>query len=221
MDLSFLSGDKIILLIKALFETLSMVSVSMLVGVAAGGPLGMMLYAFSPKGMIPRRARYECLSLCVNSLRSIPYIILTVLFIPITRLICGSSIGTLAAMIPLSLASILLVSRVVEEAFLNLPRTYTEIGLCMGAKPINMFLKILLPEAMPGLVIQVTTITINILGFSAMAGTVGGGGLGDLAIRYGYQRYDIVLVLIIVFILIALVQTIQMIGNKVSLALRR
>ena len=115
----------------------------------------------------------------------------------------------------------MLIARASEEAFLNLPRTFTEIGTSMGATPFRIFLVILLPEALPGLVVQLTTIVINLVGFSAMAGTVGGGRLGDLAVRYGYQRYDTMLMIAIVIILIALVQIVQSIGNGVARQIRK
>lgn len=216
-----LLGAKGTLLMQSLYETLLMVFISTILGVTAGLPLGMLLFSSSPKGLRPNRILYSFLSLIINSARSIPYIILTVLLIPITRMCIGTSIGTMAAIFPLTLAAILLIARVAEEAFLNLPRTFTEIGLSMGAKPIRIFLNILLPEALPGLVIQLTTIIINLVGFSAMAGTVGGGGLGDLAIRYGYQRYDTALVITIVFVLIILVQIIQSTGNEVARRIRK
>lgn len=217
----FCMGAKGALLWQGLFETVLMVVVSVILGVVVGLPLGIALFMCSPKGITPHRRLYEILSFFINSARSVPYIILTVLLIPVTRLCIGTSIGTLAAIFPLTLAAILLIARVSEEAFLNLPRTFIEIGYSMGARPLVIVRQILLPEALPGLVIQLTTITINLIGFSAMAGTVGGGGLGDLAIRYGYQRYDTTLVVLIVVILIALVQMIQSVGNAVALHLRK
>ena len=146
-------------------------------------------------------------------------IILTILLIPITRLCIGSAIGTSAAIFPLTLAAILLIARVSEDALLNLPRTFIEIGQSMGATPLSIVRKILLPEALPSLVIQLTTIAINLVGFSAMAGTVGGGGLGDLAIRFGHQRYDVTLVVTCVVFTINC--KLQMMGNALAHYLRR
>jgi D-methionine transport system permease protein len=216
-----LLGVKGALLWQGLSETVFMVAVSTVLGIAIGLSLGMILFACSPKGIRPNRTLFESLSFFINSARSIPYIILTVLLIPLTRMCIGTSIGTVAAIFPLTLAAILLIARASEEAFLNLPRTFTEIGTSMGAKPLRIFLVILLPEALPGLVIQLTTIIINLVGFSAMAGTVGGGGLGDLAVRYGYQRYDTTLMIAIVAVLIALVQIVQSIGNAVARRIRK
>lgn len=214
-------GAKATLLWQGLIETLGMVAVSTVLGIAIGLPIGMALFACSPKGIRPNRTLFESVSFFINSARSIPYIILTVLLIPLTRACIGTSIGTMAAIFPLTLAAILLIARASEEAFLNLPRTFTEIGTSMRAKPLRIFLVILLPEALPGLIIQLTTIVINLIGFSAMAGTVGGGGLGDLAIRYGYQRYDTPLVIAIVIVLIILVQVVQSIGNGVARRIRK
>jgi D-methionine transport system permease protein len=133
-----------------------------------------------------------------------------------TRLLVGSSIGTWAAIIPLSLASILLIARATEDTFKSIPKGLIEMGLSMGASSPFILHKIVLPEALSILISHITNITITLIGFSAMAGTVGGGGLGDLAIRYGYQRYDTALMLLIVFILLCLVQIVQTVGERLS-----
>ncbi len=222
LDLNtIMMGAKGALLLQSTLETVFMVAVSTVLGVVIGLPLGMLLFTYGPKGITPHRRIFESLNFVINSARSIPYIILTVVLIPFTRLCVGTSIGTVAAIFPLTLAAILLIARASEEAFLNLPRTYIEIGISMRASTKRLFLAILLPEALPGLVIQLTTIVINLVGFSAMAGTVGGGGLGDLAIRYGYQRYDTALVIAIVGVLIILVQIIQSVGDRVARRIRK
>src|SRR5262249_44040291 len=149
----------------------------------------------------------------VNAFRSIPYIILIVLLIPFTRLLVGSSIGLWAAIVPLAVAGFLLIARIGEEAFLTVPKELIETGQAMGATLRQIILKILIPEATPRLVGGITTIVINLIGFSAMAGAVGGGGLGDLAIRYGYQRYELVILAVIVIILVFFVQVVQMMGD--------
>jgi len=209
------------LVIKALLETVLMVFGSTAFGVLMGVPLGVVLYNASKKGLQPRRVLYQPLSFLVNGARSIPYIILTVLLIPFTRGLIGTSIGTGSAMIPLSIAAGLLVARCVEDALQSVPKGLSEVGISLGASPLQIIHKILLPESMSSIIAGITTVMINIVGYSAMAGTVGGGGLGDLAIRYGYQRYDIVLVVLIVVILIALVQGIQMVGQWGSNYYRR
>jgi D-methionine transport system permease protein len=149
----------------------------------------------------------------VNALRSVPYIILVIALIPLTRWIVGTSLGTMAACVPLSLAAILLMARLSEEALRLLPKGLMMAATSMGATRFQMITKILLPEALPSLVSGLTLVIINLIGFSAMAGAVGGGGLGDLAIRYGYQRYNTAMIIEIVALLIILVQLVQMLGN--------
>lgn len=204
------------LLLQSLFETLLMVSASTLASILIGLPLAVILSITAPRGLYPHAAIHHILGSFINAIRSIPYIILVVLLMPLTRILVGSSIGTLAAIIPLSLAGALLVTRLVEDALRNTPQGLIEVGIAMGASKRQIITQILLFEAMPSLIAGITTVIINLIGFSAMAGTVGGGGLGDLAIRYGYQRYDVTLMLIIVVILVILVQAIQMLGDFIS-----
>lgn len=204
------------LLLQSLIETLVMVGVSALISVLIGIPLAIFLSVTSPKGLWPHAWLNHVLGGIVNAIRSIPYIILVVLLMPITRVLVGTSIGTSAAIIPLSLAGSLLVARMVEEALRNIDQELIDVGLAMGASKNQIITKILLSEALPSIIAGLTTVLINLVGFSAMAGAVGGGGLGDLAIRYGYQRYDLTLMLIIVVILIFIVQIIQMTGDYIS-----
>jgi len=201
------------LLFKALHETLLMVFGSTGFGILLGIPLGVILYNTSSQGLQPCKRIYGPLSFLVNGARSIPYIILTVLLIPFTRQLIGTSIGTGSAVVPLSIAAALLIARCVEDSLQSVPKGLSEVGISLGATPFEIIRKILLPESMAPLIAGITTVMINLVGYSAMAGTVGGGGLGDLAIRYGYQRYDTVLMVLIVVILIALVQGIQMVGQ--------
>ena len=204
------------LLLQSFLETILMVGASAILSALIGIPLAILLSITAPGGLCPHSWVNHTLGGCVNAIRSIPYIILVVLLMPITRLIVGASIGTVAAIIPLSLAGALLVSRMVEDSLRSIQHELIEVGLAMGASKRQIITKILLPEAMPSITAGMTTILINLIGFSAMAGAVGGGGLGDLAIRYGYQRYDFMLMMIIVVILVALVQGIQMIGDYIS-----
>ncbi len=201
------------LILQGTIETLLMVFGSTFIGALMGLPLGVLLYNASEDGLNPCPRLYQPLSLVINSARSIPYIILTVLLIPFTRLIIGTSIGTMSAIIPLSIAAALLIGRCVEDALQAVPKGLSEVGVSLGATSFQTIKKIILPEGLPSIIAGITTVTINVVGYSAMAGTVGGGGLGDLAIRYGYQRYDTLLVFIIVAILIVLVQAIQMFGQ--------
>jgi len=204
------------LLFHSFLETFLMVGTSAILSILVGIPLAILLSITAPGGLWPHPWLNHALGGCINAIRSVPYIILVVLLMPVTRLIIGSSIGTLAAIIPLSIAGALLVTRMVEDALRHIPKELIEVGLAMGAPKRQIIAKILLYEAMPAITAGITTVLVNLVGFSAMAGAVGGGGLGDLAIRYGYQRYDLTLMAIIVLILVLLVQGIQMTGDFIS-----
>lgn len=203
------------LLLTATLETLIMVGISTSISLIIGLPIALMLYLYRPFGIKQNHYVYNILGSVVNAFRSIPYIILIVLLIPFTRLLVGTSIGLWAAIVPLSVAGLLLVARIGEEAFLTIPKELIETGQAMGATLQQIITKILIPEATPRLVGGITTIIINLIGFSAMAGAVGGGGLGDLAIRYGYQRYDLFILTVIVIILVFFVQVVQMMGDRI------
>ena len=209
------------LLAKALGETVYMVVVSMIVASLIGIPLGVLL-ATTAKGQI-----LECMPLnraigaVVNALRSIPFIILMVAIIPFTRFIVGTSIGTTAAMVPLVLASIPFIGRQVETSLREVPAGLVEAALSMGATPYQIVRRVLLPESMPSIVAQLTTVVIALVGESAMAGAIGGGGLGDLAIRYGYQRFRPDIMIATVVILIVLVQIVQFLGNRLANGLNK
>lgn len=207
------------LLFKALWETVAMVGISIILSVAFGVPLAVLLVITGKGGIYPRPRLHQITGFFVNALRSIPYIILTVLMMPLTKICVGTTIGTMAAIVPLTLAGILLVARVTEDSLRTVSQGLIEVGLAFGATPGQIIRHILLSEALPSIVSGITTVMINLIGFSAMAGAVGGGGLGDLAIRYGYQRYDVPLMLTIVFMLIILVQLIQTLGGKISQSL--
>ena len=216
-----MSADMLPLLTKALGETVYMVVVSMIVASLIGIPLGVLL-ATTAKGQI-----LECMPLnraigaVVNALRSIPFIILMVAIIPFTRFIVGTSIGTTAAMVPLVLASIPFIGRQVETSLREVPAGLVEAALAMGATPLQIVRRVLLPEAMPSIVAQLTTVIIALVGESAMAGAIGGGGLGDLAIRYGYQRFRPDIMIATVVILIILVQIVQFLGNRLANGLNK
>ena len=216
-----MSADMLPLLAKALGETVYMVVVSMIVASLIGIPLGVLL-ATTAKGQ-----SLECMPLnraigaVVNALRSIPFIILMVAIIPFTRFIVGTSIGTTAAMVPLVLASIPFIGRQVETSLREVPAGLVEAALSMGATPYQIVRRVLLPESMPSIVAQLTTVVIALVGESAMAGASGGGGLGDLAIRYGYQRFRPDIMIATVVILIVLVQIVQFLGNRLANGLNK
>ena len=214
-------SDALMLLPKALGETVDMVAVSMIVASAIGIPLGVLLLATGKNQVLELGIANKTLSAIVNCVRSIPFIILMVAIIPFTRLIVGSSIGTTAAIVPLIIASIPLIARLVETSLREVPYGLIEAALSMGATPYQIIRRVLLPEAMPSIVAQLTTVIIVLIGESAMAGAVGGGGLGDLAIRYGYQRFNPEVMLATVIVLIVLVQVIQFLGNMLAKKLNK
>ena len=204
------------LLTKALGETIYMVAVSMAIASAVGVPLGVLLHTTAKGQILENIFVNQTVGSVVNAIRSIPFIILMVAIIPLTRLIVGSAIGTTAAIVPLVIASIPFIGRQVETSLKEVPSGLVEAAQSMGATPFQIISRVLLPEAMPGIVSQLTTVIIALVGESAMAGAIGGGGLGDLAIRYGYQRFRPEVMLATVVVLIVLVQLVQFIGNTLA-----
>ena len=211
-----MSNDMIPLLTKALGETVYMVAVSMAIASALGIPLGVLLYATDKGQILESPLLNKVIGTVVNAIRSIPFIILMVAIIPLTRLLVGSAIGTTAAMVPLVIASIPFIGRQVEPSLKEVPYGLIEAALSMGATPMQIISRVLLPESMPSIVAQLTTVVISLVGESAMAGAIGGGGLGDLAIRYGYQRFRPEVMIATVIILIVLVQAVQFVGNTIA-----
>ena len=209
------------LLMKALGETVYMVAVSMAVATAIGVPLGVLLSTTGKGGILEARAFNKTLGAIVNAIRSIPFIILMVAIIPLTRLLVGTAIGTTAAMVPLIIAAVPFIGRQVETSLTEVPYGLVEAALSMGATPLQIIRRVLLPEAMPSIVAQLTTVVISLVGESAMAGAIGGGGLGDLAIRYGYQRFRPDVMIATVVILIILVQLVQFAGNLLAKRLNK
>ena len=213
--------DMIPLLTKALGETVYMVAVSMIIATIIGVPVGVLLHVTTKGQILESPILNKVLSSVINAVRSIPFIILLVAIIPFTRLVVGSSIGTTAAMVPLVIASIPFIGRQVETSLREVPEGIVEAAQPMGATPMQIISRVLLPEAMPNIVAQLTTVVIALVGESAMAGAVGGGGLGDLAIRYGYQRFRPEIMLATVVILIIMVQLVQFAGNKLAAKLNK
>ena len=208
-----MSPEIIELLSKAVWETTFMVSVSTLISTLFGLPLGVVLTITGKNHLLEAKTFNQTLGAIVNAGRSVPFIILLVAIIPFTRLITGTSIGTTAAIVPLSIAAIPFVARVVETALKEVDGGVIEAALAMGASPRQIILKVLLPEAMPGIFAGLTLAVISLIGYSAMAGAIGGGGLGDLAIRYGYQRFRGDIMLATVVILLLQVQVVQSCGD--------
>ena len=216
-----MSEEIIPLLTKALGETVYMVVLSMAIASLIGIPLGVLLHTTDKGQVLENLPLNQTIGSIVNAVRSIPFIILMVAIIPFTRLLVGSAIGTTAAIVPLVIASIPFIGRQVETSLKEVPAGLVEAALSMGATPAQIITKVLLPEAMPGIVSQLTTVIIALVGESAMAGAIGGGGLGDLAIRYGYQRFRPEIMLATVVVLIVLVQLVQLIGNALAKKLNK
>lgn len=204
------------LLIQGTWETLYMVAVSGLFSVLFGLPLGVLLFTTRKGGVMQNIISNKTLSSIVNVVRAIPFIILLIALIPFTRWVIGTSIGTTAAIIPLSIAAIPFVARIVESALLKVGDGLIETGIAMGATPLQVIMKIMIPEAYPLIIHGITTTLISLVGYSAMAGAVGGGGLGSVAINYGYQRFDILIMVSTIIILIFLVYGIQYLGDWVA-----
>jgi D-methionine transport system permease protein len=201
------------LLIEAAWQTAAMVGASIAIAIAAGLPIAMALLVTSPGGLAPNALVNRPLGLIVNAVRSTPFIILMVAIVPFTRLVAGTSIGTGAAIVPLALAATAFLARLFENALREVDRGVIEAARAMGASRIQILWKVLVPEALPGLVGAVTVALVSLVGFSAMAGAVGGGGLGDLGIRFGYQRFMPEVMAIVVALLIVFVQGLQSLGD--------
>ncbi|GHV27491.1 methionine ABC transporter permease [Synergistales bacterium] len=215
-----MSQDLLELLADGLLETFYMVGASSAIAFLIGLPLGVILSISAPASVLPNRPLYGTLSLLVNIGRSVPFIILMVAIIPFTRLIVGTSIGTNAAVVPLAVSAIPFVGRVAESALREIDGGIIEAAQSMGATPFEIIVKVMLPEALPAMIAGATLTVINLIGYSAMAGAIGGGGLGDIAIRYGYQRFMPAIMLITVVMLVLMVQLFQFLGDKWSAAAR-
>ncbi|WP_158774356.1 methionine ABC transporter permease [Cobetia sp. L2A1] len=201
------------LVLESTLETLYMVAIAGLISAALGIPLGVALYTSRQGQILERPILHNILSIITNVGRSVPFIILMVAIIPLTRFIAGSSIGTNAAIVPLTIASIPFVARLIEGALNEVGPGLVEAAQAMGATPLQIITKVLLPEARGGIINGLTITVVTLISYSAMAGTVGGGGLGDLGIRYGYNRFDPMVMLVTVIILVVMVQGFQSLGD--------
>ncbi|EFM21852.1 methionine ABC transporter permease [Pantoea eucalypti] len=211
------------LLLNATGETLYMVLLAALFTVAIGLPVGVMLFLTRPKGILPNRGISLLLNTLVNTGRALPFVVLLIALIPFTRLLVGTTLGSTAAIVPITLGAFPFFARIVENALDEVDRGRIEAVVSMGGTLWHIVSRVLLPEALPALVAGVTLTIVMLIGFSAMAGVVGGGGLGDLAIRYGYQRFDNQIMAATIVVLLALVMLIQKLGDRLvrSLAYRR
>lgn len=216
-----MSPEILALILDSTLETLYMVGIAALIGTLAGLPLGIFLATSARGELFEAVAVNRVLGVIVNATRSTPFIILVVAIIPFTRLVAGTSIGTTAAIVPLSLAAAPFIARIVEAAVREVDPGLVEASLAMGATPLQIVRKVLIPEALPGLVLGVTLAVVSLLSNSAMVGAVGGGGLGDLGIRYGYQRFMPEVMLMVVIVLIVLVQSVQTLGETLARRVNR
>ncbi len=204
------------LVIPSLIETLYMVTFSTIFSLLLGFPLGIILVV-SEKGNIWEKPRLnQILSSIINILRSFPFLILMIVIFPLSTLIVGKSIGTTATIVPLSIAAAPFVARIIESSIKEVDKGVIELSLSMGATIPQIITKVLIPEAMPSIILGITLTIINIIGYSAMAGAIGGGGLGDLAIRYGHYRRETDVMIASVVIIVIMVQSIQFFGNTLS-----
>jgi D-methionine transport system permease protein len=204
---------------QATGETLYMTLVSTFFACILGFPLGAFLYSTSPAGLAPRRLLYSVLSRIVNLFRSLPFIILMILLIPLSRLIIKTSIGPTAVIIPLSIAAAPFVARIAEAALSEVDGGVLIAARAMGSGSFQILRKVLIPEAMPALISGLALTVINLIGYSAMAGAIGGGGLGDLAIRYGYYRFRMEVTVAAVIVILILVEAVQLTGTLISRSL--
>ena len=204
------------LLFKSLAETLYMLSVSAIIAAIIGIPLGILLVVTEKNGILVCPVLNKPLAFAINMVRSIPFIILMVAIIPFTRMVAGTSIGTTAAIVPLTIAAIPYTARMVETSIREIPFGLIEAAESMGASPYQIIKKVLIPETLPSIIENMTVVIVSLIGSSAMAGTIGGGGLGDLAIRYGYQRFQADVMIATIIVLIIIVQLIQFIGSTWS-----
>ena len=204
------------MIITGIGQTLYMTILSTVVGYVFGLPLGVMLAVFDKDGLSPNKAVYKVLDVISNIIRSIPFLILLILIIPLTRLIVGQSYGSSATVVPLVVAAIQFIGRMVESSIKEVDAGVVEAARSMGASDLRIIVKVLLLESRTSLITGATIAIGTILGYSAMAGSVGGGGLGDIAIRYGYYRYESQIMIVTVILLVVMVQVFKSIGMIIA-----
>ena len=216
-----ISPQILALIVQATIDTLQMVAVAAGLGTLLGLPLGVFLATSKRGELFAAPAINAVLGTLVNATRSTPFIVLVVAIIPFTRLIAGTSIGTTAAIVPLTVAATPFIARLIEGAIREVDQGLVEAARAMGATPVQIVRKVLVPEALPAIALGLTLAVVSLIGFSAMVGAVGGGGLGDLGIRYGYQRFMPDVMAVVVVVLIVLVQLVQSTGDHLSRRLNK
>ena len=197
-------------------QTFLMLAIGLSAAIVIGGPLGVLLFLLGPGQSLENRPAFVTLNWLVNTVRSFPFIILLVALVPFTRVIAGTSIGPLAAAVPLSFAAIPYFARLVDQCLREVPRGVIEAAHAMGASELQIVWRVLVREARSGLILALTVLAVSFLSYSAIAGVVGGGGIGDLAIRYGYYRFQTDVMVLTVALLVVLVQIIQFVGNHLA-----
>lgn len=202
--------------LEATGETITMVVVTLIFSTIIGISIGLLLYVTRQGNILENKFVFTILNILINMIRPIPFIIFLVAISPLTRVVVGTTIGTAAAIFPMTIAASFGVARIVENNLVAIDPGIIEAAKAMGASPLRIIFSVLIPEALGPLILGITFITVGLIDFSAMAGTVGGGGLGDLAMMYGYQRFDTFVMLVTVVLLIILVQIAQFIGNYLS-----
>ena len=200
----------------AIAQTFMMLGIGLTAALLIGGPLGVLLFLLGPGQSLENKPSFLILNWIVNTVRSFPFIILLVALVPFTRVIAGTSIGPLAAAVPLSVAAIPYLARLVDQCLREVPRGVIEAAHAMGASELQIIWRVLVVEARSGLVLAFTVLAVSFLSYSAIAGVVGGGGIGDLAIRYGYYRFQTDVMVLTVALLVVLVQIIQFVGNTAA-----
>ena len=216
-----MTQEEIWMIIRGIGETLKMTLGSTFFGYVLGLPLGILLSVTGKNGLSPKPVVYKSLDILTNIARSIPFLILLILLIPLTRILVGKSYGSTATIVPLSIAAVPFIGRMVESSLNEVDGGVIEAARAMGLSNFRIITGVLLPESRVSLLTGVTIALGTILGYSAMAGTVGGGGLGDIAVRYGYYRYQSDIMIITVILLVVLVQIFQTVGNRLSVKIDR
>lgn len=199
---------------QATLATLYMVGLSTVLSVVVGLPLGILLFLFAPANLMQNRPLYQVLSVVVNIVRSVPFIILLIAIIPFTQWVVGTTIGINAAIVPLVVGAIPFYARLAETALREVDKGVIEAAQSMGASIGQIVYRVLLPESRPGLIAGATITAVTLIGYSAMSGVIGGGGLGDLAVRYGYERFETNVMIITTAVMVVLVQLLQMFGDR-------
>ena len=202
---------------KAVIDSLNMIGIAIVLSIVVGGLLGLLLYLTSSELFFKNKFINNVTGIIINIVRSLPFVILLVLLIPFTKQLVGTSIGPKAAAVPLTIASIAFFARISEGAFNEIDKGILEAAIASGAKLKLILTDVLIVEALPSLIRGITVTLVSLIGFSAMAGIVGGGGIGDLAIRYGYYRYETGVMIATVILLVLVVQVIQFVGDKLSI----